>query len=70
MQKTFNVDIFMKNARGFYRLGCNTFKINGEPNMVESFNKSKFGVGSNFDFKSMTPEQIQNFFDDLVDEDL
>jgi len=60
----------MKNARGYYRLGCSIFKINGEPNMIESMNKSKFGPGSNFDFKSMTPEQIQKCFDDLEDEDL
>ena len=61
-KKTFDSDIFMRNSRGFYRIGCNNFKVNGFPNMTFGENKEIFGVNG-FDFRKMSDEEIQKHFE-------
>ena len=51
----------MKKAPGFYHMGCNKFKVNGEPNMTDLKNKSTFGEAG-FDFRKMNSEEVDRYF--------
>ena len=49
-------------SKGFYRLGCINFRVNGWPNMTFNENKELFGVNG-FDFRKKTNEEILKYFE-------
>lgn len=48
----------MRNARGFYDLGCNYFTVGGEPDMRDHDNKINFG-SEGFDFREFSKNAVR-----------